>query len=137
MAHLFSHERPRLQLRELLRRSRGAGLPPGQREVSDFPRFSRKPLQSLPPIPADYAVFITGAVEQSVDVSIADMDQLPREEHVADFNCVTTWCVRGLRWDGVPFRTFYEELVVTRCQRRRRELAPHHGTGWLLGHRCA
>ena len=49
-------------------------------------------------------------------MSIADLEQLPREERVADFNCVTTWCVRGLHWGGFPFRTFYEELVVTRCQ---------------------
>ena len=59
---------------------------------------------------------ITGAVAQSADVSIADLQQLPCEERVADFNCVTTWCVRGLRWGGVPFRTFYERFIVTRCQ---------------------
>ena len=111
-----AHKRPRLRLRDLLRSSRGAGLPPGQRAVSDFPRFSRRPLQRLPSIPADPAVRITGAVVQSADVSIADLQQLPREERLADFNCVTTWCVRGLRWGGVPFRTFYERLVVTRCQ---------------------
>jgi DMSO/TMAO reductase YedYZ molybdopterin-dependent catalytic subunit len=29
---------------------------------------------------------------------------------------VTTWSVRGLRWGGVPFRTFYEDVVVTRCR---------------------
>jgi DMSO/TMAO reductase YedYZ molybdopterin-dependent catalytic subunit len=116
MADLSSFERPRLRLRELLRSSRGAGLPPGQREVSEFPRFSRKPLQRLPSIPADYAVRVTGAVEQSARLSISDLAQLPREERVADFNCVTTWCMRGLRWGGFPFRTFYEEVVVTRCQ---------------------
>src|SRR5262245_45325354 len=59
-----------------------------------------------------------GAVAHSADVPIADLQQLPREVRVADFNCVTTWCVRGLRWDGLPFRTFYEAIVVTRCQPR-------------------
>ena len=116
MAELSPHKRPRLRLRELLRSSRGDGLPPGQRAVSDFPRFGRKPLQRLPSIPADPSIRITGAVAQSVDLSIADVQQLPREERVADFNCVTTWCVRGLRWGGVPFRTFYEDFVVTRCE---------------------
>lgn len=36
-----AEHRPRLRLRELLRGSRGADLPPGQRVVSGFPRFSR------------------------------------------------------------------------------------------------
>jgi DMSO/TMAO reductase YedYZ molybdopterin-dependent catalytic subunit len=111
-------------LRELLRSSRGVGLQPGQRAVSDFPRFGRKPLQRLPSIPTDAAVHITGAVTQSADLSIADLQQLPREERVADFNCVTTWCVRGLHWGGVPFRTFYEEVVVARCQ-------PAEQVSWL------
>jgi DMSO/TMAO reductase YedYZ molybdopterin-dependent catalytic subunit len=116
MAELSPHKRPPLRLRELWRSSRGDGLPPGQRAVSDFPRFGRNPLQRLPSIPADPAIRITGAVANSVDVSIADLQQLRREERVADFNCVTTWCVRGLRWGGVPFRTFYEDCVVTRCR---------------------
>jgi DMSO/TMAO reductase YedYZ molybdopterin-dependent catalytic subunit len=124
MAESSPHKRARLRLRELLRSSRGVGLPPGQRAVSDFPRFGRKPLQRLPSIPADPAIRITGAVAQSADVSIVDVQRLRREERLADFNCVTTWCVRGLRWGGVPFRTFYENVVVTRCQ-------PAEGVCWL------
>jgi DMSO/TMAO reductase YedYZ molybdopterin-dependent catalytic subunit len=116
MVELPPHKRPRLRLRELLRSSRGADLPPGQRAVSSFPRFGRKPLQRVPSIPTDHAIRIAGSVAQSAQVSIADLQQLPREERVADFNCVTTWCVRGLRWGGVPFRAFYEDLVVNRCQ---------------------
>jgi DMSO/TMAO reductase YedYZ molybdopterin-dependent catalytic subunit len=81
-------------------------------------------MQPLPPIPADPSVRITGAVTQPADVSIADLQQLPREELVADFNCVTTWCVRALRWAGVPFRSFYEDLVVPRCE-------PAQGVNWL------
>ena len=50
------------------------------------------------------------------DVPIGDVQKLPHEERIADFNCVTTWCVRGVRWGGVPFRTFYEDIVLTRCQ---------------------
>ena len=60
---------------------------------------------------------------QSAEVAIVDVQRLRREERVADFNCVTTWCVRGLRWGGVPFRIFYEN-VVTRCR-------PAEGVSWL------
>jgi DMSO/TMAO reductase YedYZ molybdopterin-dependent catalytic subunit len=111
-----AHQRPRLRLRELLRRSRGDGLPPGQRAVSDFPRFSRKPLRGLPSVPTNPTVHIAGAVAHAADVPIGDLQELPGEERVADFNCVTTWCVRGLRWGGMPFRTFYEDIVAPRCE---------------------
>jgi DMSO/TMAO reductase YedYZ molybdopterin-dependent catalytic subunit len=93
-------------LRELLRSSNGVGLPPGQRAVSEFPRFSRKPMQGLPSVPANPKLHISGAVTHPLDVALADLQQLPRAEHVADFNCVTTWCVRDLRWGGVSFRGF-------------------------------
>ena len=119
-----TQRRPRLRLRELLRSSRGDGLPPGQREVSEFPRFSRKPSQGLPTVPASPEVRITGAVAHAADLLIGDLQQLPREERTADFNCVTTWCVRGLRWGGVPFRTFYEDIIVSRCQ-------PAENVRWL------
>jgi DMSO/TMAO reductase YedYZ molybdopterin-dependent catalytic subunit len=61
-------------------------------------------------------VRIAGAVAHAADVPIGDLQKLPRGERTADLNCVTTWCVRGLRWGGVPFRTFYEHVVVTRCR---------------------
>jgi DMSO/TMAO reductase YedYZ molybdopterin-dependent catalytic subunit len=111
-----THRRPQLRLRELLRGSRGAGLPPGQRAVSGFPRFSRKPLQPLPPVPANPELRIMGAVATAATVPIAELRDLAHQERVADFNCVTTWSVRGLRWGGVPFPTFYEGIIVARCQ---------------------
>jgi hypothetical protein len=129
--------RPRLRLRELLRGSRGDDLPPGQRAVSEFPRFSRKPLQRLPTVPANPAVRIAGAVAHAADVPIGEIQKLPREERTADFHCVTTWSVRGLRWGGVRFRAFYEDIVVTRSALGGRTLASHRGTGRRLGHRCA
>jgi len=116
MVEPATQKRPRLLLRELLRRSHGNDLPPGQREVSAFPRFGRKPLQRLPTVPTEPAASIAGAVAHAADVPISDLQKLPSEERTADFNCVTTWCVRGLRWGGVPFRTFYEDAVVTRCR---------------------
>jgi DMSO/TMAO reductase YedYZ molybdopterin-dependent catalytic subunit len=65
-----------------------------------------------------------GAVTQVADVSIGELEKLPHEERIADFNCVTTWCVRGLRWGGVPFHTFYQNIVLTRCQ-------PSPDVSWL------
>jgi DMSO/TMAO reductase YedYZ molybdopterin-dependent catalytic subunit len=73
-------------------------------------------MQRLPSASPNPELRIAGAVAHGADVRIGDLQELPHEERVADFNCVTTWCVRGLRWGGVPFRTFYEDIVVTRCQ---------------------
>ena len=67
-------------------------------------------------MPADPGLELSGAVARVADVPIGDLQHLPHEERIADFNCVTTWCVRGLRWGGVPFRTFYDDIVVSRCQ---------------------
>jgi DMSO/TMAO reductase YedYZ molybdopterin-dependent catalytic subunit len=124
MADAATQKRPRLRVRELLRSSGGDDLPPGQRVVSDFPRFSRRPWQRLPVVPVDPEVRIVGAVARTAGVAIVELRTLPREERIADLNCVTTWCVRRLRWSGVPFRIFYEEVVVARC-------CPAADVGWL------
>ncbi|MGQ0804512.1 MAG: molybdopterin-dependent oxidoreductase [Actinomycetota bacterium] len=111
-----TQKRPRLRLRELVRRSPGADLPPGQRVVADFPRFSDTPWRRPPDVPANPTVGIVGAVARPAEAPLGDLQALPRQERTADFNCVTTWCVRGLRWSGVPFRSFYEDIVVPRCE---------------------
>ena len=116
MVEPATHQRARLRLGELVRNSGGAGLPPGQRAVSEFPRFSRKPSQRPPSVPANYGIRVAGAVAKATDVVLGDLQKLPHEEWTADFNCVTTWCVRGIRWGGVPFRAFYEDIVAARCQ---------------------
>ena len=81
-------------------------------------------MQGLPSVPTNPAVRLAGAVVHALDLPIAELHELPHEERVADFNCVTTWCIRGLRWGGVPFRTFYQDIVVTRCQ-------PSEDVRWL------
>jgi DMSO/TMAO reductase YedYZ molybdopterin-dependent catalytic subunit len=97
--------------------------------VADFPRFSDKPWRRLPVVPAHPALRIAGAVAHPADVPFADLNALGRVERTADLNCVTTWCVRGLRWGGVSFRSFYDDIVVPRCQ-------PSPDVGWLriVGH---
>jgi DMSO/TMAO reductase YedYZ molybdopterin-dependent catalytic subunit len=121
-----------LRLRDFVRRTPGGDVPIGQRVVNDFPRFSDKPWRRLPTVPAHPTIRITGAMAHTCEVSLADLEALPRVERTADFNCVTTWCVRGLRWSGVSFRSFYEDIVVPRCR-------PSADVGWLriAGHDTA
>ena len=86
-------------------------LPPGQRAVAGFPRFGTHFHRPPPTVPDDPVVAITGAVVAPMAMSVADLRSLPRAERAADFHCVAGWSATGLRWEGVPFATFYERVI--------------------------
>jgi DMSO/TMAO reductase YedYZ molybdopterin-dependent catalytic subunit len=88
-----------------------APLPPGQRRVEGFPRFGTHLARPAPVVPADPVITIRGAVTQPVEVPVATLAALPRQELTADFHCVAGWSATDLRWDGVPFEAFYRALV--------------------------
>jgi DMSO/TMAO reductase YedYZ molybdopterin-dependent catalytic subunit len=93
-----------------------AGLPPGQRLRRDFPRFG-VPGRSRPPTPDVPELAVTGAVGHELRLPLTDVfDALPRVERTADFHCVATWSVTGVRWSGVSLRQFWEQIVVPRCR---------------------
>lgn len=78
---------------------RAPGLPPGQREVRTFPRFSDEPLRWAPRATAiALEVSIEGRV--AATLSGADLERFEFVEQVSDLHCVTTWTYRGLRWGG-------------------------------------
>lgn len=89
-------------------------LPPGQREIPSFPRFGlTRFAYRFPPKTTRPALDVTGEVAN--DLHLADaLAGLPRVEHRSDFHCVTTWSRRALRWGGVRFVDFYEQVVVPR-----------------------
>ncbi|CAN5653274.1 sulfite oxidase-like oxidoreductase [soil metagenome] len=90
-----------MTLRELIPR-RAAGLPPGQRQVRAFARFSDNPLRSAPPIePIALAVSVDGDPIRTF--SADDLGRFEQVEQVSDFHCVTTWTYLGARWGGVRF----------------------------------
>ena len=82
-------------------------LPPGQRAIDWFPRFGVDTDTPPPPVPADPAVEIGGAVAETFAVPISDLATLPRRRVDADFHCVSGWTAVGLQWDGVAFADFY------------------------------
>ena len=89
----------------------GRPLPPGQHAIDGFPRFGTHLNEPPPAIPADHAIEVTGAVAKPVSVPLAELSALERREMTADFHCVAGWSATGLRWEGVPFATFYRTLV--------------------------
>jgi len=89
-------------------------LPPGQRKVDGFPRFGTHLHHPPPAVPPNPTLTVTGAIRAPLTVALTELDSLPRVERVADFHCVAGWSATGLRWEGVPFATFYRILIQPR-----------------------
>ena len=106
--------RPRL--RDVVPWRRGTGLPPGQRQIPVFPRFADDPLRRPPVLPSESTLVVTGAVDRELHLAVHELfGRVDRTEITADFHCVTTWTARELRWSGLPFSTFWRDVVVPTC----------------------
>ncbi|MEO5825706.1 MAG: molybdopterin-dependent oxidoreductase [Gemmatimonadales bacterium] len=102
-----------------------APLPPGQRETATFPRFGLTQFaRRFPTETSRLDVRILGDVEHELLLSNV-LDGLPRVEQVSDFHCVTTWSHRSLRWGGVRFVDFYEQLLLPKAR-------PHDNARFLI-----
>lgn len=94
--------------------------PAGQRELvaeaASFPRFGL--LQFARRFPAKTStreLKVVGDVAQ--ELVVADiLDGLPQVEQVSDFHCVTTWSRRAVRWGGVRFADFHEQVIVPQAR---------------------
>lgn len=90
-------------------------LPPGQRDSASFPRFGLSQFAlRFPKNTSQAELEVVGDVEHRVHLLDA-LAGLPRVEQVSDFHCVTTWSQRSLRWGGVRFVDFYEQVLVPRA----------------------
>lgn len=89
---------------------KATGLPPGQRELQTFPRFSDQPLRWAPkPAPISLEISVEGSTVATLDAD--DLHRFERVEQTNDFHCVTTWSYRGLRWSGYSFASVIEEVM--------------------------
>lgn len=91
-------------------------LPPGQRDSPDFPRFGLSKFASRFPRQTsriDLEVICDVGEELQLEDALAG---LPRVEQVSDFHCVATWTHRGLRWGGVRFVDFYEQVLMPQAR---------------------
>lgn len=93
-------------------------LPPGQRELKEFPRFGLPQFaHRLPEETRRIALEIEGDLEERLTIS-EELLALPRVEQTSDFHCVTTWTRRALTWSGFRFSDLYERIVVPRARPR-------------------
>jgi DMSO/TMAO reductase YedYZ molybdopterin-dependent catalytic subunit len=88
---------------------RAVGLPPGQRQLRVFPRFSDKPLQP-PPDPSTIGLTISIEGVTVAELTAQDLDHYERVESTHDFHCVTTWSYRGLTWGGYRLAQIIDQL---------------------------
>src|SRR5947209_9601870 len=98
-----------------VQRQHGA-LPPGQRAVAGFPRFGTHLHHAPPPIPDRPVIAFGGDVQETFEISVAELETLARREVEADFHCVAGWSATGLRWEGVPFATVYRTVIEPRLK---------------------
>lgn len=81
-------------------------LPPGQREVHNFPVLD---LGIHPDVPLDqWRLKIHGHVENPVSLAWTEFMALPQFKDTSDFHCVTTWSQFDMEFAGVAFFTIAE-----------------------------
>lgn len=85
------------------------GLPPGQREITAYPRYATT-FGHDPVTPDSPSIEVSGFGIATTLLDAASLSRLPRRELVADFHCVAGWSTRDLRWEGVLLRDVYEML---------------------------
>lgn len=47
---------------------------------------------------------ISGLVEKELSISFEELQRLPQVKLTRDFDCVTTWSIKDVVWEGVAFR---------------------------------
>lgn len=83
-------------------------LPPGQREVKDFPVLDLGVTPNL--AAADWSLSVGGSVEAPLKWSWQDFLTQPQTEIVTDIHCVTTWSRYDNLWQGVSARHLLEQV---------------------------
>ena len=84
-------------------------IPQGQHESKGFPILD---LGVRPAFNSQTWRFkVTGEVENSLELSWEQWQQLPRVRQTTDFHCVTTWSKLDVPWGGVRFADF-ASLVI-------------------------
>jgi DMSO/TMAO reductase YedYZ molybdopterin-dependent catalytic subunit len=100
-------------------------LPPGQREVSDWPVLD---LGIQPDITAaKFRLDVDGAVARPLHLTLAEFMALPQTESVSDMHCVTQWTRYDNHWIGVAA---HELLARARPRPEARHVIFHAHDGY-------
>lgn len=67
--------------------------------------------------PAAYRLAVTGNVGRELTLTVDDLRAMPRTRLTADFQCVTGWRVRDVRWEGVTLAEILRQAQADGDQR--------------------
>ncbi|UCH58116.1 MAG: sulfite oxidase-like oxidoreductase [Candidatus Bathyarchaeota archaeon] len=85
-------------------------LPPGQTLTDKFPVLHYGPVPSVDLAKWDFRVF--GLVDEEMNWSWEEFQQLPRSSVILDIHCVTRWTKLETEWEGVSVRTLVEKGLI-------------------------
>ncbi len=98
--------------------ARVAEPPPGQFYIDHFIIYR---ILGTPRVDAgSWRLRVSGTVENPLELSLDDVERLPRVSLVRDFHCVTGWSVPSVSWEGVELRLIAEMA------------RPREGARWVL-----
>jgi DMSO/TMAO reductase YedYZ molybdopterin-dependent catalytic subunit len=92
-------------------------LPPGQSLTNRFPvlHYGPVPRANL----ETWSFRIWGEVDQPVELSWQEFNQLPRTQLNIDLHCVTRWSKLDTTWEGVSMRTMIDQGLLKPLQTAR------------------
>ncbi|WP_119679751.1 sulfite oxidase-like oxidoreductase [Indioceanicola profundi] len=100
-------------------------LPPGQREVKNWPVLD---LGIQPEIPLEsWELTVDGLVENPVTWNWAQFQAQPQQQFLTDIHCVTAWSRYDNHWDGVSARHL---LSVVKPKPDARHIVFHSHDGY-------
>jgi len=85
-------------------------MPPGQSLTNKFPVLHYGPVPSFNPQTWDFTV--SGEVENPLQLTWEQFQQLPRSKVKMDLHCVTRWSKFDTTWEGVSVRTLVGQGVI-------------------------
>ncbi|SMD30165.1 sulfite oxidase-like oxidoreductase [Picrophilus oshimae] len=56
----------------------------------------------------DWDLKVYGHVKKEIIYKFNDLESMPQENYIADFNCVTKWSIRDVKWQGPSLKRIIE-----------------------------
>ncbi|KXA93133.1 sulfite oxidase [candidate division MSBL1 archaeon SCGC-AAA259E22] len=85
-------------------------LPPGQKEIEEFPALSKGP---VPQWPEDWKLQIFGTVKEEKRFTLSEIKKMPEVlTQRQDFHCVEGWSKLNLEWTGIRFKDLIGRVDV-------------------------
>ena len=98
-----------------------ARIPPGQKQVHDFPVLD---IGLAPEVsPSSWSLRVFGLVGSELDFSWKTFKDLPQVDLVTDFHCVTRWSQLDMNWRGVRAR----EIIMRAAPFEKAAFVTLHG----------